>query len=336
MCRIRRYGSARTAFTLIELLVVVAIVALLVALLLPSLSNARDQARAVACGSGLREGTRGAFMWVSQLQKDKLPTNAGWAGGAMGEIGGQAEVFTCPTDKDPKPCPAFLVQMFYGGTDMTPPPYAVSSPDAPFSKFSKSRTDGWSVGMEDRIAGDWFGFDADTDLVFSYKAPRGAKSTTVYLVQISAGDDFSITSWDRKTIFKNVKQGGTGKPFTAPLLWGSYGMNISGGYANGRGNPILLAEYSTWGIFPEKITNVYGSGVYGPDNLKRKLRLRHGGKAPGDAGLVDPNDRAYIARSTANCGFQDLHVERIHWSKLIRADSQLWLGIRPPGFRPTF
>lgn len=51
----RHMGSTKSGFTLIELLVVVAIIAVLVAILMPTLSQARENARSTVCLSNLRQ-----------------------------------------------------------------------------------------------------------------------------------------------------------------------------------------------------------------------------------------------------------------------------------------
>jgi hypothetical protein len=248
-------------------------------------------------------------------------------------------VFNCPSDPNPKPCPAFLIDMFYSGTAMAPPPYVTASPDNPFARFGKSssKADSWTVGMADRISDDWLGFNGDvTDLVFTYTAPAGAKMTKVTFVSSGALDDFRIRSYKGVTLIPVLKSV-PGSKFDAPLVWGSYGMNIAAGYRTTKGNPILLAEYSTWAIFPEKITNAHDlSTVYPADNFTQKLRLRHGGAAPASAGLRDTTDKTYAPKSLENCSFQDGHVERLSWEKLLNNQSALWLGNRGVGFNRTF
>src|SRR5882672_8440442 len=66
--------SRRRAFTLVELLVVIAIIALLIAILLPVLSKAKENARAVACQSNLRQLAQ-AFLLFAHDNKGQLPGN---------------------------------------------------------------------------------------------------------------------------------------------------------------------------------------------------------------------------------------------------------------------
>lgn len=58
----------RRAFTLIELLVVIAIIALLIAILVPSLQNSRQHAKAVLCGSNIKQLVFGLAMYETDNQ----------------------------------------------------------------------------------------------------------------------------------------------------------------------------------------------------------------------------------------------------------------------------
>lgn len=65
------------AFTLVELLVVIGIIAVLVGILLPTLSNARERGKAVACQSNLKQLVTAAFTYASE-NKDSLPFGFTW------------------------------------------------------------------------------------------------------------------------------------------------------------------------------------------------------------------------------------------------------------------
>jgi prepilin-type N-terminal cleavage/methylation domain-containing protein/prepilin-type processing-associated H-X9-DG protein len=75
-----RKRAVRRGFTLIELLVVVAIIAVLMAILLPSLARAREQAKAVVCGSQERQIGLAILMYTSQNDGMLPATSDGGAG----------------------------------------------------------------------------------------------------------------------------------------------------------------------------------------------------------------------------------------------------------------
>jgi prepilin-type N-terminal cleavage/methylation domain-containing protein/prepilin-type processing-associated H-X9-DG protein len=122
----------RRAFTLVELLTVLFIVALLMAVLLPALSKAREQAKATACLSNLRQlGV--ALTAYQNAYRNEFPADAhsGWGGGASWVVtlypfGATPGVRLCPSEENRTPDPAITsygINGLMAPKRVDPPPY---------------------------------------------------------------------------------------------------------------------------------------------------------------------------------------------------------------------
>ncbi len=303
----------RRAFTLIEILVVVAIIALLVAILLPSLQKARESARASVCSSRMRQLTTAGVMWLEETKKNRVPAHKGWSHHVMKSMSGETEPFNCPSDKDPYPIPAAWISQHRTGFRY--PPLAMDS--AYFLRRRPTSGNQYSIRMEteaDVGGGDRDFDDATVDYIpDGFKQPKGE----VWVTKGSTGRQLFLHTWRGKTL---TEINGTTDRYQVPMLWGSYGMNLSAAVPGAQPWNLLYLDYKDWSAVTESVFNV-------KDPETNRTRAD------------DPDEWVgYRHLGRANVGFLDTHVERLLPHKLERPSNEsaasLWHPERPPGWEP--
>lgn len=303
-----------TGFTLIEVLVVVAIIALLIAVLLPSLKQARESAQGTVCAHNLRHITSAGLMWMEEAKKKRVPAHRGWSSHVLKIMSGEAGPFTCPSDRNPIPVPAVYVSQHRTG--FVYPDLAVDG-----SYFARSdRSDGngeYLAAMETEA--DVAGGDGDFDDAYVHYKPGGfmAKTGEVWGVKAGTGRQLFLHSWKGATL---AEMGSTPR-FTQPMLWGSFGMNLSAAVNGAKPWNALYADYKDWAIVVEREFNV--SRLTAPNSKATVRRIDQ------PYLKLDPGSAMAALRHSgrANIGFVDGHVERPAPEKMTEpADAG---GVRP-------
>ncbi len=364
MLKVPAMRGRATGFTLIEILVVVAIIALLIAILLPSLSMAREAARASVCGSNMKQAVAGALTHIleSGMRSERVSTNFGWATPSFRVNANEGKIFTCPSDPFPRPLPALQVYTIPagGGIDRS---RGASSSDGVFNRNRRLDNVTWELDIQDSVDATRLGYDADDnpddiDLLLSYSANPGSNSADVQLKGYESRLDFAVTDHKGKMIWSSAA-GSVGQIARFSLLWMSYGANASAGLKTAKGSPALILETPKPGIFPQSLNAIDPDGkqqsqraddLIATSSRGTPLRFRHGDRANDPrlaGGNFTPTDRSkfgtrpdpdYTPSSRMNVGFLDGHVEKLHYGSMIgpapAADSSgnlrwnraLWLG----------
>lgn len=317
-------------FTLVELLVVVAVVTLLISILLPSMARAREAAKGVVCANNIRQLITGGNLWLSESTRDRSPAHRGWATFVYKVMSGQGEPFTCPSDINPSPIPAISLRGYKpgvgdegGGTDRgqsMDSAYCVRYQEA--SGRNKNR---YVIGVEGEYA-KGTGGDADYNDYWVSYVPDGprAKTGTFNARRDGTNHNLVVYDWQGRILERTAAQTAT---YPAPILWGSYAMNLSSAMRGARPQQMLYLEYLDWAAVVEPEFQI----ARPPGWKFTSNHPRWRSDEPAQMAAVRHNRRL-------NVGFLDGHVDRVAPARVSRpapgSPNAIWHPTRPPGWQP--
>ena len=306
------------AFTLIELLVVVAIIALLIAILLPALQRAREQARAAVCAHRVKQLTVAGTMWLLETKKTNIPAHRGWAPYVLKVMSGETVPFTCPSDEKPIPItPVFVSQHRTGFT------YPMLSTDSGYFRSHRDPENNGAYRSDMETEADVAGGDRDFGDCYVYVRPKSKRADTaiIWAQKASTGRQLNLYDWRGRTLEVDFHRTAE---YEQPVLWGSFGMNLSAAVAGAKPWHLIYVDYTDWSAIVEPEFGVYGMRDNGSEYLR------------GD-GPDEPTWVAFRHGGRANVGFMDTHVERLVPHQLevpAPGAASIWHPQRPPGWVP--
>lgn len=254
-------------------------------------------------------------MWILEHEKKSVPAHRGWAPYVLKAMSGETTPFTCPSDLKPSPIVPLFISQYRAGYK-----YPMLSTDSGYFRRSREPDSNGAYRLDMETEADVSGGDKDFDDATVYVTPLSdePKLAEVWVEKRSTGRELWLHDWRGGVLERNFS---VTARYKQPILWGSYGMNLSAAIPGAKSWNALYMDYTDWSAVVE-----------------RKLGVRAtDGHIRGD-GPLRPEWIAPRHVKRLNVGFVDTHVERKHPDAMtVPADENagsIWHPRRPPGWMP--